>query len=99
MSLTRHRLTQVSCVAMVLVGLLPWAFLAGGLILRAIDSRQPLTMSVAAWIVLLVPLWVMWFAIAAWARRDESALPAVVMAAPVAVVTGLFLVIPSVGAP
>ena len=99
MSLDRNRLTQISCIAMVLVGLLPWGFLTARLVLRAIDSHLPLTMSVAAWMVLLVPLWVVWFAIAAWAKRDESTLPAVLMAAPVAVVTALFLVVPGVAGP
>ncbi len=96
MSRAPRRLTQISCVAMVVFGLLPWAFLTGGLILRAINSQQPLTMSVAAWMVLLVPLWVMWFAAAAWSKRDETAMPAVLMAAPVAVVVALFLVVPAV---
>jgi len=97
MSRAPCRVTQFSCVAMVLFGLLPWALLVGGLVLRAIDSRLPLTMSVVAWMVLLVPLWVMWFAAAAWSKRDETAAPAVMMAAPVAVVMALFLVIPAVG--
>lgn len=97
MSRAPRRLTQLSCVAMVVLGLLPWTFLVGGLVLRAINSQQPLAMSVIAWIVLLVPLWVIWFAAAAWNKRDESAAPAVLMAAPVAVVLALFLVIPAAG--
>lgn len=97
MSRAPRRLTQISCVAMVVLGLLPWTFLVGGLVLRAINSQQPLAMSVIAWIVLLVPLWVIWFAAAAWSKRDESAAPAVLMAAPVAVVLALFLVIPAAG--
>jgi len=96
MSRSPRRLTQISWIAIVVFGLLPWALLTGGLVLRAIASHQPLTMSVAAWMVLLVPLWVMWFAASAWSKRDETAIPAVVMAAPVAVVMALFLVVPAV---
>lgn len=97
MSRAPCRVTQLSCVAMVLFGLMPWALLVGGLLLRAIESRLPLTMSIVAWMVLLVPLWVIWFALAAWSKRNETAKPAVMMAAPVAVVMALFLVIPAAG--
>ena len=71
------RFTQLSCIALVMLGLLPWGLLVGALMFEAIDSALPLTMSLAAWLVLLLPLWVMLFAIVAWRRRDESAVPAV----------------------
>ncbi|MEQ1717469.1 MAG: hypothetical protein ABL907_16075 [Hyphomicrobium sp.] len=95
MSRTPCRLTQLSCVAMVALGLLPWALLVGALLLRAIDSTLPLTMSLLAWVVLLVPVWVGWFAVIAWRQRDETALPAVLMAAPFVVVTAMFMMLPS----
>lgn len=88
------RLTQVSCVAMVALGLLPWGLMVGGLLLHAIESSVPLTMSLAVWLVLLVPMWVVLFAIVAWRKRNESAIPAVLMALPSAIVTGLFMLLP-----
>lgn len=95
MSRVPTRLTQLSCVALVVAGLTPWTLLLAGLHVRAIDSTIPLTMSIAVWMVLLVPLWVLWFAVTAWDKRNETALPAIIMAAPVALVTALFLVIPA----
>ena len=88
------RLTQMSCIALVMLGLLPWGLLVGGLMLEAIDSSLPLTMALAAWLVLLVPLWVLWFAIVAWRKRNESAVPAVLMAVPSVVVSALFMLMP-----
>ena len=82
---TPCRFTQMSCVAMVVLGLLPWALLVGALMLHAIQSPVPLTMSVVTWLVLLVPVWVIWFAIVAWRKRNETVLPAVLMAVPIAV--------------
>lgn len=88
------RVTQFSCIAVVVLGLLPWGLLVGALLLEAIASPLPLTMSLAAWAVALVPLWVTWFAIVAWRKRDESALPAVLMALPSSVVTAWFVLMP-----
>lgn len=92
---TPCRLTQWSCVAMVVLGLLPWALLVGALVLKAIDSTSPLALSIAAWIVLLVPMWVAWFGAIAWRQRHETVVPAVIMAAPVLVITTLFMLIPN----
>ena len=89
------RLTQVSCIAMVALGLLPWGLLVGALALHAIDSSVPVTMSVVVWLVLLVPMWVAWFGSVAWRKRHETAIPAVVMAAPIVVITALFFMLPS----
>jgi hypothetical protein len=90
------RLTQWFCVLLTLVGLLPWAATAASLVYRAIESPVPLTMSVAAWLAMLVPLWVAWFGVLAWSKRDETALPAVMMTLPIIVCIALFFVIPDV---
>ena len=96
MSLAPRRLAQFCCVAIVLAGLMPWAAFTGRLLGVAVESHKPLTMSVLAWLVMLVPLWVAWFATSAWSRRDESAVPALLMAAPPLIVTALFLAVPGV---
>jgi hypothetical protein len=88
------RFTQISCIAVVVLGLLPWGLLVAALLLEAIDSHLPLTMSLAAWAVMLVPLWVSWFAIVAWRKRHETAVPAVLMALPSTVVTAWFMLMP-----
>ena len=88
------RLTQFSCIAMVALGLLPWGLLVGALALHAIDSSVPVAMSVIVWLVLLVPLWVALFGTVAWRKRHETALPAVMMAAPILVITAVFLMMP-----
>ncbi len=95
MSRAPCRMTQWSCVALVVLGLLPWALLVGSLLYRAVNSQLPITMSVIAWLVLLVPMWVAWFAISAWNQRHETAVPAMIMAAPVVLVTALFLALPA----
>lgn len=97
MSRAPCRLTQLSCVLLVVLSAAPWAWLSGDLVLQAIHSRLPLTLSVAAWLVMLVPLWVCWFALIAWQRRHESSAPAIVMAAPLLVVTTAFLLMPQAG--
>lgn len=95
MSLDPFRTTQWSCVAVVAMGMMPWALLVGSLLVRAIDSASPLTMSVVTWVVLLVPLWVAWFGALAWRHRNETAAPALIMAAPILLITALFMLIPS----
>jgi hypothetical protein len=94
MPFTPRRYTQLSCIMMVVLGLLPWALLVGALMLQAIDSSQPLAMSLFAWLVLLVPLWIVLFAAVAWRKRHETAVPAILMAVPSVVVTALFMVLP-----
>lgn len=89
------RVLQIACAVAAILGFLPWAIVFGGTVLKAIESQAPLTMSVAAWLVLLVPLWVIWFAILAWQNRDVSARPAVLMALPAVVITALVLALPS----
>ncbi len=89
------RLTQWSCVALTVLGLLPWALMCGALVYRAIHSPVPLTMSVVAWVAMLVPLWVIWFGSIAWHKRHESAFPAMVMAAPLVMCTAVFLLMPA----
>jgi cytochrome bd-type quinol oxidase subunit 2 len=89
-----NRITQWSCVAITAVCLVPWALLVGTLVIRAIDSRQPLAMSLFAWIVLLVPLWVIMLAVVAWQKRDESERPAVLMALPLVAISALFFMLP-----
>lgn len=93
-----RRVVQWSCIALVVLGALPWLALVGSLVIRAVESRQPIAMSVIAWVVLLVPLWVMWFATAAWDQRHETAIPAVLMAMPLLVVTVLFMLLPAAAA-
>lgn len=94
MSLSRFRLVQFSCVALVALGTLPWLLLASAMLITAVQSSSPLAMSVAAWVVLLVPLWVAWFAVAAWSKRDETSAPAVMMALPLPFVAMLFMLVP-----
>lgn len=94
MSRTPCRITQLSCAVTAALGFLPWGLLLAAATLQAIESPDPLTMSVAAWLVLLVPLWVLWFAVVAWNRRHESAMPALLMAAPAVVVTAMLLALP-----
>ena len=88
------RFTQWSCIAMTALGLVPWALLVGALMLRAIDSRQPLTLTLATWLVLLVPLWVIAVGIVAWQKRDESVQPALLMGLPLVPVAALFFILP-----
>lgn len=95
MSETPCRITQWSCIALVVLAVAPWALLTAGLVYRAVNSSQPLTSTLVAWMVLLVPLWVFWFAAAAWEQRHESAMPALVMAAPAPLVTALFFLVPA----
>lgn len=94
MSLSQFRVVQLSCIALVVLGTLPWLLLASAMLLKAVQSTSPLAMSVAAWIVLLVPLWVAWFAVAAWSKRDETPAPAVLMALPLPFVGMLFMLVP-----
>lgn len=89
------RFTQWSCVVLTMLGLMPWATTAGSLVYHAIESPVPLTMSVAAWLAMLVPVWVAWFGALAWSKRNESAVPAVVMTLPIVVCIGLFFVMPA----
>lgn len=89
--------TQFACVFLVLLSALPWVSLTGDLLVQAIHSRVPLTLSFAAWLALLVPFWVCWFAVIAWQKRHETSAPAVVMAAPLLVVTTAFLLMPAAG--
>ncbi len=89
-----YRKTQLFCIVLVVVGLLPWGLLSAALMLEAIDGAVPLVMSVAAWLVLLVPLWVVWFAVLAWRRRNETAMPAVLMACPSVVSSALYVLMP-----
>lgn len=97
---TPSRITQVSCATAGFVGLIPWGFLTPSLINSSISSATPLTMSVATWLVVLVPIWVGWFAVMAWDRRDVSSVPAVLMAVPAIVVTALLIALPlAVGEP
>lgn len=94
MSSSPCRVTQLSCLATTLLGMLPWGILVGAMTLQAVESHSPLTMSVATWLVLLLPLWVGWFAIVAWNKRNETALPAVLMALPAIVATVMLLAMP-----
>jgi membrane protein DedA with SNARE-associated domain len=81
-------------VATTLLGFLPWGLVVGAMTLQAIESPSPLTMSVVTWLVLLLPLWVAWFAVVAWNKRDETAMPAVLMALPAIVATVMLLAMP-----
>ena len=83
------RYLQIGCAAIALLGFAPWALVFAGTMLGAIESQSPLAMSFAAWLVLLIPVWVIWFAIMAWRDRDVSAKPAVLMAIP----GGMFMVL------
>ena len=90
------RLTQLSCVALALGGMLPWGLLIAALTLRAIDAPVPFPPSlIAACVVAMLPVWVAWFAVLAWRRRNETALPAVLMALPSAIVTALLMLLPA----
>lgn len=94
MSPSPCRITQLSCLATTLVGVLPWGIVVGAMTLQAIESSSPLTMSVVTWLVLLLPLWVAWFAVVAWNKRHETALPAVLMALPTIVAIVMLLAMP-----
>lgn len=96
MSRVPRRFTQLACAFVVLLSALPWAWLTGDLLVKAVHSRVPLALSLAAWLVMLVPIWVCWFAVIAWQKRHETSAPAIVMAAPVLVVTTAFLLMPAV---
>lgn len=89
------RITQLSCLAATLLGVLPWGLVVAAMMLQAIESSSPLTMTVATWLVLLLPLWVAWFAVVAWNKREETALPAVLMALPTIVATVMLLAMPT----
>ncbi len=95
---TLCRLTQAVCIALATLGLFPWALMCGALMIRAIESRLPLTMSVVAWMAMLVPFWVLWFGAIAWSKRNETAIPAMIMAAPLVICMGLFMLIPETAA-
>lgn len=88
------RALQIGCAVAALVGFLPWGIIFDGMVLGAIESHAPLTMSVIAWFVLLVPVWVLWFAFLAWTERDVSARPAILMAIPAVVITALMITLP-----
>ena len=91
------RLLQIACAVVAVIGFAPWAFMFSGTVLRAIESERPLAMSVAAWLVLLVPVWVIWFALVAWRQRNASVTPAVLMALPALIITGLRVLHPLTG--
>ena len=90
------RVLQIACATVAIVGFAPWANMFAGTVLNAIESKSPLMMSVAAWLVLLIPGWVIWFAVIAWRERNVSARPAVLMAIPAALLTMLVIAIPYV---
>jgi hypothetical protein len=92
---SRH--LQIVCAIIALIGFLPWGLMLAGTIGRAIESNVPLALSVAAWLVLLVPVWVIWFAVAAWQQRHVSARPAVLMALPAVLVTAFLVTLPALG--
>ena len=94
MTRTPCRITQLSCAVTALLGFLPWGLLLAAATLQAIESPAPLTMSFAVWLVLLVPIWVVWFGVVAWNKRHESVMPAVLMAVPAIVVTAMMLALP-----
>ena len=88
------RIVQAICVAVVVAAIVPWSDLVGSTVIGAIHSKQaPLAMSIAAWFVLLVPLWVIWFALRAWEQRDESYRDAVIMAVPPVIVSATALLL------
>jgi len=43
---------------------------------------------------MMVPLWVLWFGMIAWRQRHESAVPAMVMVAPLLICAALFMLMP-----
>lgn len=94
MSSTPCRFTQFSCVATAVVGFLPWGIVMAAMTLQAIESPAPLMMSMAAWLVMLLPLWVVWFGIVAWNKRHESIMPALLMAMPALLVTAIVFALP-----
>jgi len=87
-------IVQVSCAAIALLGFLPWAVVLAEALLQAIESPLPLQHSLLAWLVLLVPLWVLWFAIVSWRKRNETVMPAMLMAAPAVLITLLAIAMP-----
>ena len=92
MSTVSHvsRRLQVASAIAVVPGFLPWSQLADNAVHGAIHSEQAaLTLSVVAWLLLLLPLWVAWFALRAWEQRNVSCLPAVLMAVPSLLVTAI----------
>ena len=91
------RRLQFACAIVACVGFAPWAFMFSGTVLNAIESEQPLAMSVAAWLVLLVPIWVIWFALVAWRERNATVTPAVLMALPALIISGMRLLSPLTG--
>jgi hypothetical protein len=88
------RRLQIACAIVALFGFTPWTFMFSGTVLNAIESERPLAMSVAAWLVLLVPLWVVWFALVAWRERNATVTPAVLMALPALIIAGLHALLP-----
>lgn len=88
------RFLQIACAVIALLGFAPWALVFAGAVLGAIESKSPLVMAIAAWLVLLIPVWVIWFGIVAWRERDVSAKPAVLMALPGALFTVLAMTTP-----
>ena len=90
----RTRMIQLICAAIAVLGFLPWGLMLGDAMLHAIESPVPLRHSLHAWLVLLVPLWVIWFAMVSWHRRNETSMPALLMAAPGALITILALSLP-----
>jgi hypothetical protein len=91
------RKLQVACAIVAFVGLAPWGLMFSGTVLHAIESEQPLAMSVAAWLVLLVPVWVIWFALVAWRDRNATVTPAILMALPALIIGGVQLLLPLTG--
>ena len=90
----RTRTIQIVCALIAALGFLPWALMLGDATLQAIESPLPLRHSLLAWLVLLVPLWVTWFAIVTWHHRNETSMPALLMAAPGALISLLALSVP-----
>ena len=87
------RLVQIACAVVAIAGLAPWASMFGAIVSRAIDSEQPLIMCVAAWLVMLMPVWVIWFALVAWRRRDFSLTPAILTTLPTLLIAGGWLLL------
>ena len=88
------RYLQIGCAIVAAVGFAPWAMTFARTVLTAIESETPLAMSIAAWLVLLVPVWVIWFGLLAWRERDASNTPALLMALPAVLIAGLSLLRP-----
>ena len=89
------RMTQYVCVAITVAATVPWVLLVGALLIRAVDSSQPLTMAIIAWLVMLVPMWVAMLAAIAWKKRNETERPAVIMALPPLGISALFFFMPA----